>query len=129
MKTVQEFYSEIMANDDLKKAFAAAAQSEEAIVAFAKEHGVETTLDEIKAFLKEQTQAGNKELAPEEMENAAGGTCNNQTTGETIGSIITIGFGCLARAIRSDLEESSHIGQEELDEGRLCNENRVVHII
>ena len=119
MKTVQELYNEIMANDELKKAFAAAAQSEEAIVAFAKEHGVDTTLDEIKAFLKEQTQAGNKELAPEEMENAAGGTCNERTKDEKKLSIFTLGVGCAVDAILSAADGS--LGQTQELYGRLCN--------
>ena len=124
MKTVQELYNEITSNDDLKKAFAAAAQSEEAIVAFAKEHGVDTTLEEIKAFLKEQTQAGNKELAPEEMENAAGGACNKFTTGEVLASTLSFGFGCAIAAFASAVKKNSHVGQEDPDEGRLCSKNK-----
>jgi len=121
MKTVQEFYSEIMASDELKKAFAAVAQSEEGIVAFAKEHGVDTTLDEIKAFLKEQTQNENKELAPEEMENAAGGTCNENTKWEVVLSIAGFGFGCAVAAGISASDSDKHVGQRTDSEGRLCN--------
>jgi len=124
MKTVQELYGEIIANDDLKKAFAAAAQSEETIIAFAKEHGVDTTLDEIEAFLKNQTQNENKELAPEEMENAAGGTCNKSTKTEAIVSVFSAGFGCAAYALDSALSDNYHVGQENAKEGRLCNKNK-----
>jgi len=124
MKTVQELYNEIMANDELKKAFAAAAQSEEAIVAFAKEHGVDTTLDEIKAFLKEQTQDDNRELAPEEMENAAGGTCNKRTAVETVASVLTFGTGCVVALYRSITDKKSHVGQDDSDDGRICTKNK-----
>ena len=70
MKTLQELYSEITANDELKKAFAEAAKDNK-IVEFAKEHGVETSVDEIKTFLEAQAK-NEKELSPEELENAAG---------------------------------------------------------
>ena len=75
MKTLQNFYKEIIADEELKKAFTAAAK-ENKVVEFAKEHGVETTMDEIKAFLEEQKNQEN-ELSPEELENAAGGTCTD----------------------------------------------------
>ena len=123
MKTLKELYNEIITNDELKKAFVAAAQSEEAIVAFAKEHGVDTTLEEIKAFLKEQTLGENKELAPEEMENAAGGTCNKRTDKERQFSIFTIGVGCAFQALISAVAKDRHVGQEKDADGRLCNPN------
>ena len=117
MKTVQELYSEIISNDDLKKAFVAAAQSEEGIVAFAKEQGVDTTLEEIKAFLKEQTQTDNRELAPEEMENAAGGACNKVTATEVVISVFTVVICAVEAGISA---KQGHVGQKEEDEGRLC---------
>jgi len=123
MKTLQELYNEIAANDGLKKAFVEAVKDNK-IVEFAKEHGVETTMDEIKAFLKEQAQAENKELAPEEMENAAGGTCNKFTTGEAIASALSFGLGCAIGAFASAVKKGSHVGQEDPDEGRLCSKNK-----
>ena len=75
MKTLQELYSEIIAGEEMKKAFAEAAKNDK-IVEFAKEHGVDTTADEIKAFLEAKSEE-EKELSPEELENAAGGNCNN----------------------------------------------------
>ena len=71
MKTLQELYSEITANDELKKAFAEAAKDNK-IVEFAKEHGVETSVDEIKTFLEAQAK-NEKELSPDDLETAAGG--------------------------------------------------------
>jgi len=117
MKTLQELYNEIIANDELKKAFVEAAKDNK-IVEFAKEHGVETSLDEIKAFL-EASKPQEKELAPEEMENAAGGTCNDETKEETLWSQVTLGFYCLGYAIYS--ATTGRVGQKYDDEGRLCN--------
>jgi len=122
MKTLQELYNEIIANDGLKNAFVEAAKDNK-VVEFAKEHGVDTTLDEIKAFLKEQTQADNKELTPEEMENAAGGTCNKRTDKERQFSIFTIGVGCAFEALISAVAKDRHVGQEKDADGRLCNRN------
>ena len=73
MKTLQELYTEIAANDDLKKAFAEAAKNNN-VVDFAKSRGVETTLDEIRTFLEEKAKT-DKELSNDELENAAGGSC------------------------------------------------------
>ena len=73
MKTLQELYTEITVSDDMKKAFAEAAKNNK-VAEFAKEHGVETTLDEIRIFLEEKSRT-DKELSKDELENAAGGTC------------------------------------------------------
>ena len=73
MKTLQELYTEITASDDMKKAFAEAAKNNK-VAEFAKEHGVETTLDEIRIFLEEKSRT-DKELSNDELENAAGGIC------------------------------------------------------
>ena len=75
MKTLQEFYKEIIADDELKKGFAEAAK-ENKVIEFAKGHGVETTMDEIKDFLDDQKNQ-EQELSPEDLENAAGGTCSD----------------------------------------------------
>jgi len=121
MKTLQELYSEITANDELKKAFVEAAKDNK-IVEFAKEHGVETTVDEIKAFL-EASKPQEGELAPEEMENAAGGACNDKTSDEVPVSIISLGTLCAMKAIISAAK--GKVGQDEDDEGRLCNEKKL----
>ena len=117
MKTLQELYNEIIANDGLKNAFVEAVNDDKA-VEFAREHGVETTLDEIKAFL-EASKPQEGELAPEEMENAAGGACNDETKEETLWSQVTLGFYCLGYAIYS--ATTGRVGQKYDDEGRLCN--------
>jgi len=117
MKTLQELYNEIIANDGLKNAFVEAAKDNK-VVEFAKEHGVETTLDEIKAFL-EAPKPQEKELAPEEMENAAGGACNSRTKGEAIMSGVSLGVLCAIYAGVSVV--TGRAGQKYSYEGRLCN--------
>ena len=99
MKTLQELYIEITSNDELNNAFAEAAKDNK-IVEFAKEHGVETSVDEIKTFLEAQAK-NEKELSPEELENAAGGTCNGSTRFEVGLSIFGIGIGCAVYAAYS----------------------------
>jgi len=119
MKTIQELYSEIMANQELKEQFIEAANAgkqEE----FLKAHGCEATLEEVKAFL----EAKQKEDAPlsfDELENAAGGTCNYTTILETVTSVMTVGTVCGIMAAAS--AGTGHVGQEKDDEGRLCTTN------
>ena len=143
MRSLQEFYNEIIADNELKKAFTEAAKDNK-IIEFAKEHGVETTTDEIKAFLETQT-AQEKELSPEELENAAGGACNKVTKYEAITSYLTCGISCAIIAAisagASTSEETSYtyydeerkatykrtinkevyVGRKEEEDGRLCN--------
>ena len=119
MKTLQELYSEITANDELKKAFAEAAKDNK-IVEFAKEHGVETSVDEIKTFLEAQAK-NEKELSPEELENAAGGTYNGSTRFEVGLSIFGIGIGCAVYAAYSAGADDMHAGQNTEYDGPLCS--------
>ena len=67
MKTLSELYNEVIANEELKKAFAEAAKADQ-LVEFAKEHGCETTLEDMKAF-----RDGDKPLSLDELDSAAGG--------------------------------------------------------
>ena len=119
MKTIQELYNEIMASKELKAQFidaAKAGKQEE----FLKAHGCEATLEEVKAFL----EANQKEDAPlsfDELENAAGGTCNQTTIFEGVASIISAGTACgIMAAISAGV---GRVGQEKDDEGRLCHKN------
>ena len=117
MKTLQKLYTEITASDGLKTAFVDAAKNNR-IVEFAKEHGCETTMDEIKAFLDEQKNQ-DEELSPEELENAAGGTCNTSTGAETVLSVMGMGVACVVAVCVSASE--GHVGQETDEDGRLCS--------
>ena len=73
MKNLQELYADIVANDELKKAFAEAARNNR-VVEFARENGADVTLDEIRSFLEEKGKT-DTELSKDELENVAGGGC------------------------------------------------------
>ena len=117
MKTLQELYNEVIQSDELKKEFLEAGKNGKA-EEFIKNHSCDVTLDEIKTFLEEQTKT-DKELSVDELENAAGGTCNRITDGEAEFSIYAIGIGCATVAIYSAF--TGHVGQETDTEGRLCS--------
>ena len=119
MKTLQEMYNEIMANKELKEQFIEAVKAgkqEE----FLKAHGCEATLEEVKAFL-EAKQKEDAPLSVDELENAAGGTCNQTTILEGMASIISAGTACgVMAAISAGI---GRVGQEKDDEGRLCHKS------
>ena len=121
MKTLQELYNEVIQSDELKKEFLEAGKNGKA-EEFIKAHGCDATLDEIKAFLEAQAKA-NKKLSVDELENVAGGGCNDATKEETLWSVFTAGTVCATRALSSALGEifgDGHVGQQTDDEGRLC---------
>ena len=70
MKTLEELYNEVMASDELKKEFCSLKPEE--VEGFAEKHGCKATLDEIKAFLTEKSNAEG-EVSEEEVEQIAGG--------------------------------------------------------
>ena len=113
MKSLQDLYKEIIANNELKKAFTEAAKSGKALE-FIKAHGCETTEEELKAFLSKQSG----ELSDDELDNASGG-CNDKTSSETILSVMTFGSACAMYAAIS--EAYGYTGQIGKEDGRLCN--------
>ena len=120
MKTLQELYNEVIKSEELKKEFLEAGKNGKA-EEFIKAHGCDATLDEIKAFLENLTKE-DKALSADELENVAGGTCNDNTTYEAGYSVFTVGIFCAARAAMS--AAMGHVGQENDDEGRLCTEDK-----
>ena len=94
MKSLQELYDEIMASDELKKQFVASQQS--GIESFVKANSCDATIDDIKAFLEAKMNE-EKELTLDELENVSGG-CNDE---DVMGSLCTVGFGCLYKFITS----------------------------
>ena len=121
MKTIQALYDEIMASRELKEKFIESAKAGKQ-EAFLKEHGCEATLEEVKAFL----EAKAKEDAPlslDEMENAAGGTCNEKTAGEAVLSIFTVSIGCTIVGIVSQATGVQYLEGNNGDKGRLCEKN------
>ena len=132
MKTLNELYTEVLADDELKRAIARATK-ENRLVEFVKEQGVDTTADEIKAFLEAKSNE-EKELSAEELENAAGGACNRTTGVETVISVFTGGLACAPVAAISafvnpkgndphSAHNYSYAGQVKETDGRLCNDH------
>ena len=77
MKTLEQFYNEVAASEELQKEFATVSQeSAEAIVAFAKKYGCETTKEEVKAFFEKKIEE-NGELSEAELDAVAGGKSGN----------------------------------------------------
>ena len=122
MKTIQELYNEITANQELKAQFIEAAKAGKQ-EAFLKANGCEATLEEVKGFL-EARQKEDAPLSLNELENAAGGACNEETRFEQAISFISVGLGCAAMAIMSASMKDTHVGQENVNDGRLCNDNK-----
>ena len=89
MKTIQELYSEIMANDEMKKVFVEAMKAGK-LEDFLKEHGCEATEEEVKEFV--ETKAASDapiELSDDELKHVpAGSGIHSETcycTGNTCG--------------------------------------------
>ena len=124
MKTIQELYNEVMASQELKAQFVEAVKAGKQ-EAFLKEHGCGATMEEVAAFLKEKVKA-DAPLSVDELKNSAGGKCNDKTEGEAVMSAIGIfGLACAVTAIFSVAGyEGGHVGQQNDDEGRLCNRNK-----
>ena len=118
MKTIQDLYNEIMANQELKAQFIEAANAGKQ-EAFLKAHGCEATMEEVQAFL-EAKQQEDAPLSFDELENAAGGCSEKTEIGLSIG---TLGLACVGMALQSAVAETRHVGMREGDEGRLCNRN------
>ena len=71
MKTLEDLYKEVMASEELKKAFAQAAKDKK-VADFLKAQGCDASEDEFKAFLTEKAKT-DKALSEEDLENVAGG--------------------------------------------------------
>ena len=119
MKTMQELYEKIISSKELKAQFIEAAKAGKT-EAFLREHGCDATMEEVAAFLKEKTTQ-DAPLSLNELENAAGGECNNETGKEIMGSVLGIlGVYCAVTATYSAV--FGYVGQKREKEGRLCNE-------
>ena len=84
MKTLEELYNEILADEGLKEQLKAAAE-ENKVEEFFKSHGCEATVDEVKEFINSK-----KEVSLDELDSAAGGC----TTDDGLLSGLTLGVGC-----------------------------------
>ena len=84
MKTLEELYNEICADESLKEQLKAAAE-ENKVEDFFKAHGCEVTADELKDFIESK-----KEVSLDELDSAAGGC----TTDGALLSGLSLGIGC-----------------------------------
>ena len=74
MKTMQELYSEIVASDELKKAFVEAMKANK-LEDFLKAHGCEATREEIQEFIDAKAAEDTPiELSDDELKYVAGGS-------------------------------------------------------
>ena len=73
-KTLQELYSEIMASDELKKEYFAAANNGKT-TEFLSSHGCDATEAQLGEFLKNPANLPQGEIADDELDAVAGGTC------------------------------------------------------
>ena len=76
-KTLQELYSEIMASDELKKEYFATANDGK-VDEFLSSHGCDATAEQLGEFLKNPANLPQGELADDELDSVAGGTCYKQ---------------------------------------------------
>ena len=120
MKTLKELGEQIRSDEALKKQFLEAAQKGE-IIEFCEANGCPATQEELSEYLDSLSRKNESELNIDELENAAGGTCNLETAGEAIFSIVTVAIGCALKFDDSLLKEGHHLGQQTPEEGRLCN--------
>ncbi|MDO5149767.1 MAG: hypothetical protein ACI4KB_03870 [Oscillospiraceae bacterium] len=70
MKTIEEFYTELISNDDMKKEFLSL-KPEEA-ESFAEKYGCRATIEEIGAYIAEKNTVSG-ELSDDDLENVSGG--------------------------------------------------------
>lgn len=75
MKSLKELYTEVIASEELKTAFAAALKTG-SLDAFLKANGCDATSTEAATFIKER-QAREVELAEQELDAVAGGGCSD----------------------------------------------------
>ena len=92
MKTIEELYKSIVADNELKSQCAEAIKAGK-LEEFLKAQGCNATVEEVKAFLESK-----KEASLDELDTTAGG-CNND---EALVSVFSLGLGCAIMAIASN---------------------------
>ena len=73
-KTLQELYREVMASEELKKEYFAAANEGKA-ADFLSAHGCDATIEELNELFSSPKNLPQGELADDELDAVAGGTC------------------------------------------------------
>ena len=74
MEDLKQLYAKIMASDELKKQYLAAAQNG-TVEEFAKSLGYDVTVEQIEEFLKTQIELPQGEIVDDELDSVAGGNC------------------------------------------------------
>ena len=92
MKTLKEFYDEILASEEMKEELAAIGTDREKFDAFLAKHDCSAIPEEVQEFIREKREEM-KELTPEELSAAAGG---NTTV---IGASLLLPWCCVAASV------------------------------
>ena len=114
MKTLDDLYNSVMKSDELKREFVSL-NTNEALVKWVKDQGVEATSEEVIAFLKEKNSR-NGELSEEELDQVAGGKSADWM--EAYFSVFTAGIACGVTAIVSKC--TGTVGTAIEGKGMLC---------
>ena len=95
MKTIEQFYNEIIASEELKKKLAAVSSAQN-LDEFLKENEVEGTKEEFKEYVVEKAKTSG-ELTDEQLEAVAGGGVWDVVKSIIMFPIITLSFdaGCV----------------------------------
>ena len=85
MKTLEEFYKEVVSNADLKKEYISI-KDDESMNEFLAKHGCDASSENLKEFMNK----GSSELNDDELDDVAGGTCYDDYGRP----IVTVGNTC-----------------------------------
>ena len=121
MKTIQELYNEVMANEELKAQCIEAAKAGK-FEAFLKEQGCDAALDEVAAFLKAKAEE-DAPLSLNELNQAAGGKDDGDVVDHAV-SWGGLGVGCIFMTVVSTTAEAAgtgYFGRREKNDNSMCN--------
>ena len=116
MKTIEELYYEVLASEELKAGFTAAAK-EKRLAEFMSAHGCEATEAEVVEFLKAR-QSADGACSDDELTSVSGG-CNG---GEAAMSIFYIGLACIGAALASATKDDV-LPKDQWPDGRILCDN------
>ena len=118
MKTIEELYNEVIANEALKEEFIKAFEGNK-VEEFMKKNGCDATMEDLKQFASEEIP-----LSEDELDNAAGGGCSDRVIvgcpEDVAISIGTLGLGCVVTATLST-EHGTRMDYSSGNESKLCN--------
>ena len=112
MKTMEQFFYEVMTNEETNKKFQAATD-EKMIEALLKENEVDCTLDDFRKFFTEKIQASG-ELSDEALENVAGGV-GDWLKGSTDKDFVREGWDTLPDSVKEIINKIADKNKKRLD--------------